>query len=128
KACPPFSKETARRRPWRGQSPTCPADAGTSGPRVRLVVDAAQAAAVYMAVQLRRRQRAVTQQVLDRAQVGAALQQVRRERMPQAVRMREHAAQRRRVEPTSARRQEERVLRAGRQLRARLVKVLRHEV
>jgi hypothetical protein len=44
-----------------------------SGTRMRLVVDAAQAAAVYMAVQLRSGEGAVAEEVLDRAQVGAAL-------------------------------------------------------
>src|ERR1700716_1164439 len=95
---------------------------------MRLVVDAAQAAAVYMAVQLRRRERTVAEEILDRAQVGAALQQVSCKRMAQAVRMREHAPQRRRVEATPTRREEERVLRARSQLRARFVEVLRHEV
>src|SRR5262245_48186623 len=42
--------------------------------RVAPVVDAAQAARVDMAVHLRRRERAVAQQLLDRAQVGAALE------------------------------------------------------
>ena len=95
---------------------------------MRLVVHAAQAAAVHMAVQLRRRERAVAEEVLDRAQVGAALQQVGCERMAQAVGMREHTAQSRRVEPVSASRQEERVVRACGQLRSRFVEVLRHEV
>src|SRR2546429_4260789 len=95
-----------------------------SGTRMRLVVHAAQAAAVYMAVQLRRRERAVTEEILDRAQVGSAFQQVRCERMAQAVGMRERATQRRRVEAMSARRQEEGVVGARRQLRARFMKVL----
>jgi hypothetical protein len=45
-----------------------------SGARMRLVVDAAQAAAVDMAVQLRGREGTVAEEVLDRAQVGATLQ------------------------------------------------------
>jgi hypothetical protein len=45
-----------------------------SGTRMRLVVDAAQAAAVYMAVQLRSGEGTVAEEVLDRAQVGAALE------------------------------------------------------
>ena len=74
------------------------------------VVDAAEALRVDVAVDLRRRERAVAEELLDRAQVGAALEQVRRERVPQAVRVREHAAQRRGVEPAAARGEEERVL------------------
>ncbi len=45
-----------------------------SGAGVRLVVDAAQAAAVYMAVQLRSGEGTVAEEVLDRAEVGAALE------------------------------------------------------
>ena len=70
---------------------------------MRLVVDAAQATAVYMAVQLRGREGAVPEQVLDRAQVGAAFEQMSCECMAQTVRMREHAAQRRRVQPLASR-------------------------
>ena len=54
---------------------------------MRLVVDAPQAAAVDVAVQLRGRQRAVAEEVLDRAQVGAAFEQMGCERVPQAVGM-----------------------------------------
>ena len=85
---------------------------------MRAVVDLAQAARVDVAVHLRRRERAVAEQLLDRAQVGAALEQVRRERVPQPVRVRKQAAQRARVEPAAARREEERVLGAARELRA----------
>src|SRR5215210_6649341 len=79
------------------------------------VVDAAQALAVDVAVHLRRRERAVAEQLLDRTQVGAALEEVRRERVPEPVRMSERPAQRRRVEATAAHREEERVLRAPRE-------------
>ena len=85
---------------------------------MRAVVDAAQALAVDMAVQLRRRQGAVAEQVLDRSQVGAALEQVRREGMAQPVWVREHAAERRGVQPPATRRQEERVLGAPARARA----------
>ena len=95
---------------------------------MRLVVDPTQAAPVYMAVQLRGREGAVAEEVLDRAQVGAALQQMRRERMAQAVRVGEDPPQRRGVEATAARREKQRVLRPGGQPRARVVEVLGHEL
>src|SRR6476661_10376615 len=88
----------------------------TSGAGVRLVVDAAQAAAVYVAVQLRGRKRAVAEEVLDRAQVGAAFEEMGCERMAQSMRMRKHAAQRRRVQALASCREEQRVLRTGREL------------
>src|SRR3989442_2529494 len=101
---------------------------GPSGAGMRLVVDATQAAPVYMAVQLRGREGAVAEEVLDRAQVGAALQEMSCERMTQAVRMREHPPQRRRVEATATRREEQRVLRAGGEPRARVMEVLGDEL
>ena len=55
--------------------------------RVRAVVDPAQAARVDVAVDLRRRERRVAEQLLDRAQVGAALEEVRRVRVAEAVRV-----------------------------------------
>ena len=55
------------------------------------VVDAAEPPSVHVAVELRGRQGAMAEKLLDRSQVGAALEQVRRERVPQPVRMREHA-------------------------------------
>ena len=54
--------------------------------RVKLVVDGAQPRIEDVRVDLRRRQIAVAEHHLDRAQVGAALEQVRGERMPQHVR------------------------------------------
>jgi hypothetical protein len=68
-----------------GQSPNRArgdaAGPGSSGAGVRAVVDAPQAAAVHVAVQLGGRERAVAEELLDRAEVGAALQEVRRERV-----------------------------------------------
>ena len=52
-----------------------------------VVVDAAEAARVDVAVDLRRRERGVPEQLLDRAQVGAALEQVRGVRVPEPVRV-----------------------------------------
>ena len=52
--------------------------------RVRAVVDAAEAPRVDVAVDLRRRERRMAEKLLDRAQVGAALQEVRRVRMAEA--------------------------------------------
>ena len=82
------------------------------------VVDLPQSLGVDVAVHLRRRERGVAEQLLDRAQVGAALEQVRRERVAQAVRVGDEPAQRRGVEPAAARREEERVLGAACELRA----------
>ena len=69
---------------------------------MRTVVDAAQVARVDVAVELRRRERAVAEQLLDRAQVGAAVEQVGRERVPEAVRVGDDPAQRARVEAAAA--------------------------
>ena len=52
-----------------------------------VVVDAPQPARVDVAVDLRRRERGVPEQLLDRAQVGAAFEQVRRVRVPEPVRV-----------------------------------------
>ena len=67
------------------------------------------------------------EQLLDGAEVGAALQQVRGEGMPQPVWMRDEPPQGRSVEPASTRREEERVLGASRELRSRLAHVARDE-
>jgi hypothetical protein len=75
--------------------------------RVRPVVDAAETPAVDVAVDLRRRQRAVAEQLLDHAQVGAALEQVGRERVAETVRVRRQTAQGARVEAAAARGEEE---------------------
>ena len=85
---------------------------------MRAVVDLAQALAVDVAVDLRRRERRVAEQLLDRPQVGAAFEQVRRERVAQAVRMRRDPPERARVEAPAAHGEEERVLGSGRELRA----------
>ena len=95
-----------------------PAALATLRPRVRAVVDAAQALRVHVAVDLRRRERRVAEELLDHAQVGAALEQVRREGVAQAVRVAEEPAHGARVEPAAARRQEERVVRARARARA----------
>ena len=75
---------------------------------MRAVVDPAQALAVHVAVDLRRRERGMAEQLLDRAQVGSALEQVRCEGVAQPVRVRRDPAQRARVEPTAADGDEER--------------------
>ncbi len=69
----------------------------------------------------------MTEKLLDRPQVGAAFEQVRRKRMAQPVRVGDEAAQRRRVEPASPRREEERVVGAARELRTCFVHVPRDE-
>ena len=95
---------------------------------MRTVVDLAQALRIDVAVHLRRRERAVAEQLLDRAQVGAALEQVRREGVAEAVRVRQQAAQGARVEAAAACREEERVLGAADELRSRLAQVERDPV
>ena len=65
----------------------------------------------------------MAEQLLDRAQIGAALEQVRCERVAQPVRVRRQAAQRRGVEAPAASREEQCVDRAPRQLGARFAEV-----
>src|SRR5439155_22756332 len=57
-----------------------------SGARMETVVDGAQARLDHMRVDLRRRQIAMAEHHLNRPEVGAPLEQVRRERMPHDVR------------------------------------------
>src|SRR6185503_15207754 len=92
-----------------------PAPAPGSGARVRAVVDAAQAAGVDVAVDLGRRQRRVAEQLLDRAQVGAALEEVRRVRVAEAVRVGKEPAEGARVEPATACGEKHRVARPPRE-------------
>jgi hypothetical protein len=95
---------------------------------VRVVVHAPQALRVDVAVHLRRRERAVAEELLDRPEVGAAPEEVRREGVAQPVRVRRDAAQRARVEATAARREEERVVGSLRQLGPRVAEVAREPV
>ena len=90
-----------------------------------MVVDAAQPAGVDVAVHLRRRERRVAEELLDRPEVGAALEEMRRERVPETVRVGDEPPERRCVEPPAARREEERVLGSADELRACLVQVAR---
>jgi hypothetical protein len=76
------------------------------------VIDLAEATGVDVAVSLGRGQRAVAEKLLDHAQVGAPLEQVRRERVPEPVRVGEEAPERARVEPPASRREEQRVFRS----------------
>jgi hypothetical protein len=46
---------------------------------VRAIVDAPEAAGVYVAVDLRGRERRVAQQLLDHAEIGAAFEKMRGE-------------------------------------------------
>src|SRR6266511_2887313 len=78
------------------------------------VIDAAQAFSVDVAVHLRGREGAVAEQFLDRPEVGAAFEEMRGERVPEPVRMGEHAPQRRRVEAAAAGGEEEGILGAAR--------------
>ena len=94
---------------------------------MRVVVHLAEPLCVDVAVHLRRRQGRMAEELLDRAQVGAALEQMGCERVAEAMRMRDEAAHRRRVETATARRQEERVVRSTCELRARLSEVARDE-
>src|SRR4051812_3403448 len=96
-----------------------------SGTRMRGVVDLPQPLRVDVRVHLRRRERRMAEQLLNRAQVGAAFEQVRRERVAQAVRMGDEPPQRRGVEPLPTRRQEERVACPRSQFRPRVAEVPR---
>src|SRR5437016_5037931 len=57
-----------------------------SGPRVEAIVDGAEPGLEHVCVYLRRRQIGVAEHQLNRPQIGAPLEQVRRERVPQDVR------------------------------------------
>src|SRR3954465_8880246 len=57
-----------------------------SGPRVETIVGGPQPRLEHVRVDLRRGQIGVTEHQLNRAQIGAALEEVRRERVPQDVR------------------------------------------
>src|SRR6185369_11029701 len=57
-----------------------------SGPRVETIVDRPETRLEDVRVNLRRREIGVAEHQLNRAQVGAALEQVRGERVPQHVR------------------------------------------
>src|SRR5438067_13003945 len=103
-------------------------DSTASGARVGTVVHLSQSPGVDVCIHLRRRQGGVSEQLLDRAQVGTALEQMRREGMAQAMRVRREPAQRARVEPLTARGDEERVVRAVGKRRSRLVHVARDPV
>ena len=92
------------------------------------VVHAAQATAVDVAIELGRRERAVAEQLLDRAQVGTTLEQMGCECMPQAVRMSEDAAEGRRVEAATSCGQEHGPLRPAGELRTCFVQIPREEV
>ena len=76
-----------------------------------------------MAVDLRGRERAVSEQLLDDAQVGAALEQVGGEGVAEAVRVTDEAAQCARVEAAAAGGEEESVLGAAGELRPGIVQV-----
>ena len=56
------------------------------------VVDAAQPAAVHVGVDLRRRERAVAEELLDGPEIGAALDEMRGEGVAQPVRVRRDPA------------------------------------
>ena len=75
----------AGRRRWRRAGWAC-ARVAASGPRVRLLVGPAQPVGGDVGVELRGRQRGVAEQLLHRAQVGAALEQVGGGGVPQPVR------------------------------------------
>src|SRR5215208_633106 len=63
-----------------------PPPPGRSGAGMRSCVGGLQARRLYPSVDLRRAHRAVTQELLDRAQIGPAVQQMCRERVSQRVR------------------------------------------
>src|SRR5262245_50098733 len=67
---------------------------GPSGPRVRLLIRLLEPRARDVRVHLRAGERAVPEQLLDRAQVRAGIEQVAGERVPERVRRDAHAARR----------------------------------
>src|SRR5688572_2875319 len=83
---------------------------------MRSVIDPAQPPRVDVAVHLRGRERAVAEQLLDDAEIGSALEQVRGEGVSQPMWVRQESAQRARVESAASGREEDRVDGAGRQL------------
>src|SRR3984893_4111399 len=98
------------------------------GTRVRAVVDLAEPPRVHVRVDLRCRERRMAQQLLDRPEVGAALEQVRCERVAEAMWVRDESAQRARVEPLSGGREEQGVIRAARESGPGVVEVARYPV
>ena len=88
---------TPRRSAARSRAAETARNASTSGSRVRSVIHLAEPSSVHVAVRLRGRQRAVAEQLLDHAQVCAALEQVRGERVAQPVRVGEEPPDRARV-------------------------------
>src|SRR2546430_17654470 len=94
---------------------------------MRMVVDAAQPLRIDVAVHLGRREGAVAEELLDRAQIGAALEQMRGERVAQAMRMRDETAQGRGVETPASDGDEECIFRASHQLRSCRMQVLRQQ-
>src|SRR5919197_2175133 len=100
----------------------------TSGSGMRSVVDTTQPPCVHVAVDLCGGERAMSQELLDGAHVGAAFEEMRCKRVTEAVRMGEDPAQGRRIESTPARRDEHGVLCATYQRRPRLVQVAREHV
>ena len=55
---------------------------------MRSVVDTAEAFSVHVAVDLRRRERRVSEELLDRAEVGASFEEMSGKRVSEAVWMR----------------------------------------
>jgi Uncharacterized conserved protein (COG2071) len=95
----------------------------TSGAGVGVVIDLAETLGVDVAVDLRGRERGVAEELLDRAKVGAALEQVRGEGVAEPVGVGEQAAERGRVERPAACGDEEPVLRAANELRAPFLEI-----
>ena len=87
------------------------------------VIDLAQASAVDVAVHLGCREGAVPEQLLDHAQVGAALEQMGCERMAEPVRVGEKTPERARVQPPAARGEEESILGAACQVRSCVLQI-----
>ena len=96
--------------------------------RMAAVVDAPQPPRIDVAVDLGRRERRVPEQLLDRAQVGAALEQVGRVGVAQPVGVAHQAAQGGGVERAPADREEQRVVRAARERRPRVAEIGRDGV
>ena len=69
---------------------------------MRAVVDPPQALGVHVAVDLRRRERGVAEELLDGAEIGSALEQVGGKRVPQPVGVANEPADGARVESAAS--------------------------
>src|SRR5262249_32335552 len=80
------SRWVSRRGAWLRTLPFYPLRSFRAGARVGGVVHAHELVGAHVGVALRRRQAAVAEELLDHAEIGAGVEQMRRERVAQRVR------------------------------------------